>query len=380
MRTHKFVAIPRSLKNKTVLLRTDFNEPIIKGRIADSFRISSVAPTIRELKKRGARIVIASHLEHNDRPVSFGRYFRELERLLGTKLVFTRRVAQPVVRHALTKGVVLLENMRFQKGEESNSPILAKVLASFSDVYINEAFSVSHRRHASISAITRLLPSFAGPLFRREVDRLSEALKPAHPFLLIIGGAKFKTKFALLKCFVSKTDAIFVGGVLANTFLTASGMSVGKSVMERGAIKDISKHFTKSKKILLPFDVMVEKKGGPINIYDVGESDFIVDIGPETVNMIIELARLSKYVLWNGPLGYTERGYDKGTLALLRGLARLKSTKVILGGGDTLEVMDQMKTRPKFYHVSTGGGAMLDFLADGTLEGIEALKKSKKSI
>jgi len=381
MRKNSFVDIPQSLKGKRVLLRVDFNEPLEKGKIEDSFRIKSTKPTVDLLLKRGARVILATHLEDSKKKfIPFGRVVHQFERALGKKLILVKKYSKSAIDKAFEKGarIILLENVRFQKGEEKNDPAFSRQLASFADIYVNEAFSVSHRAHASVVGVPRFLPSYAGPLLRREVERLSEALRPPHPFLLVMGGAKFNTKFALLKNFIPTADAIFLGGILANTFLATYGIDVGKSLIERDAVGAIRKHFLKSKKIILPFDVRIKKGGGGIkSVFKLAPNDMIHDIGPETVHKLVDVAHLARLVVWNGPLGYTDSGYVSGTRELLQGLAYLKA-KVIVGGGDTIAVLDEMRLHRKFYHISTGGGAMLDFLADGSLPGIDALLKAQK--
>jgi 3-phosphoglycerate kinase len=382
MRNFNFLKIPKSLKGKTVLVRVDFNEPLEHGKLADSFRIKSTAPTIHDLVSRGARVVLLAHIEDpiTKKQLSFKPLIGQLGRMLGQKIGFVSEYTEQAVMRALGKNkIVLLENVRFYKGEENNDPKFAQLLASFGDLYINEAFSVSHRAHASIVGVPCILRAYAGALFVREVKVLGDALSPKHPFLLIVGGAKFKTKFALLKKFLPKADAVFLGGVLANTFLAAHGIYVGASLVEKDALGAIKKDFLKSRKIILPFDVRVERSRSK-NAFDVGAGERIFDIGFETTRELEGLARISKYVLWNGPLGYVEKGYDKSTRDLLGALSKLSKVKVILGGGDTLAVLDRIHLHQKFYHVSTGGGAMLDFLADGSLPGIDALMRAQKKM
>lgn len=363
-----------------VLLRVDFNEPLKHGKIGDSFRVKSTKHTINMLAKRGAKIILVTHLEDaKKKPISLAGVVRQFEKALTRRLLFVKKYSQDTIERGFDNGadIVLLENLRLHRGEETNDPRFSRLLASFTDIYVNEAFSVSHRPHASIIGVPRYSPTYAGPLLKREVDRLSEVLHPPHPFLLIVGGVKFDTKFALLKSFMSKTDAIFLGGILANTFLDTYGVSVGKSLIEKEAAGDIRKHFLKSNKIILPFDVRTKKgRGGTKSVFALHASDMIRDIGLETVKKLIGIARLARFVVWNGPLGYTDGGYREGTRELIRGLAGLK-TKVIIGGGDTLAVLDDLRLHHKFYHVSTGGGAMLDFLADGSLPGIDALLKAQ---
>lgn len=376
-----FVDIPRSLKGTRVLLRVDFNEPLEHGKIGDSFRVKSAKHTIDMLIKRGAKIILITHLEDaKKKPISLAHVVRQFEKALNRRLSFVKKYSRDATRKVFDSGrdVVLLENLRLHRGEEANDPRFSRLLASFAGIYVNEAFSVSHRAHASIVGIPRFIPTYAGPLLKREVERLSEVLHPPHPFLLIVGGVKFDTKFALLKSFMPKADAIFLGGILANTFLDTYGVSVGKSLIEKEAAGDIRKHFLKSNKIILPFDVRTKKgRVGTKSVFALHASDMIHDIGFETVKKLIGIARLARFVIWNGPLGYTDGGYREGTQELIRGLAGLK-TKVIIGGGDTLAVLDDLHLHHKFYHVSTGGGAMLDFLADGSLPGVNAIFKAQK--
>ena len=366
-----------------MLLRVDFNEPLDVGgrkKIKDSFRIRATAPTIKDLVKRGARVVLAAHLEDSvtKKQLSFKPHVAEIARITGLPAAFIKNYSQSNISKAFVKSkIVLLENVRFQKGETSNDPHFARRLASLADLYINEAFSVSHRNHASIVGVPQILPSYAGPLFQKEVRALSEVLHPPRPFLFILGGAKFSTKIALLKNFLQKANAVFIGGALANTFLLAHGIDVGNSLVEKKALEDVKKHFLRSKKILLPFDAWVARKRAK-NISDIEPSEKICDVGPKTTALLSSLAKDAKYVLWNGPLGFIEGGYDQSTRELLKNLARLKRTKVTLGGGDTMDVLDAMRLHQHFYHISTGGGAMLDFLADGSLPGIEALRTAQK--
>ncbi len=378
MRQYKFVDIPKNLRGKTALVRVDFNEPLVGGRIKDSFRIKHTIPTIKLLLARGARIVLIAHIEdEKKRQLSFKPLAREISRTLGMPVFFESSYDAARVRRAAEKNIVLLENVRLHKGEEENDSAFAKLLASFADIYINEAFSVSHRNHASIVGVPRHLPAYAGLLFQREVEKLSHVLYPQKPFAVIVGGAKFETKFALLKKFVTRADAVFLGGVLANTFLAAHDLEIGKSLFEKKALGDIKKHFLLAKKIILPFDVRLDGKGRTASAFEVGKADHIYDVGPETIAILADIIQTAKTILWNGPLGYLEGGYDKGTRDLLRVLSRAKG-KVIVGGGDTLEVLDRTKVGKSFFHISTGGGAMLDFLADGALPGIDALRKNNK--
>ena len=375
MRKESFIALPKKLSGATILVRVDFNESIERKKIKDSFRIHATAPTLHELRRRGARLVLIAHLEDSatKKQLSFKPHIAQISKIIGMPLAFSKIYSKKALGIA---PAVLLENIRFQNGETANDINFARRLASLGDLYINEAFSVSHRKHASIVGITKFLPSYAGPLLQKEVAALSEALKPKHPFLLIIGGAKFSTKVALLKNFLPKADAVFIGGALANTFLKAHGLEVGRSVIEKDALGQMA-NFLRSQKIILPLDAYVSQRFAK-SVFDVDKGEKIFDVGPESVKMLTGLARSAKYVLWNGPLGFIEGGYDQSTRELLKNLAKMKKTKVIIGGGDTVEVLDEMRLQQHFYHVSTGGGAMLDFLADGSLPGIDAIASAQK--
>ncbi len=381
MRKQSFINFPRRFSGESVLVRVDFNEPVKGGHIKDSFRMRATAPTIKNLVRIGARVILLAHIEDSvtKKQLSFAPYISQIARVLKNPVAFVKEYSKTHIEQAFKKSkVILLENVRFYKGEEANDPRFVQLLASLADMYINEAFSVSHRKHASIVGITKELPSYAGVLFQKEVRALFEATHPKHPCVLIIGGAKFSTKIGLLKSFLPKVDAAFIGGALANTFLHAQGVEIGTSVFERGALPHGSSLLT-SGKVVLPFDVRVSHKETK-SVFEVRHTEKIYDVGPRTIALLSQIARSAKMVIWNGPLGFIEGGYDAGTRALLKNLAQLKKTKVILGGGDTVEVLDAMHLAQHFYHVSTGGGAMLDFLADGTLPGIDAIVRAQKRL
>ena len=321
------------LKGKKVLVRVDWNVPIEDGKVVDDFRIKKSLPTLEYLKGAGAKVVIATHLEPEG---------------THTKLLQTY----------VPKGVRLLENLRANPGEESNSKEFAKELASKIDLYVNEAFSVSHRRHASIVGVPLYLPSYIGLQFALEIKELSKAFYPKKPFLLILGGAKFDTKLPLLKKFIHIADYIFVGGALANNFFKEQGVDIGHSLASEGNFG--LKELLNTGKIILPEDTII--KDGKI-----------LDAGPRTMENLKSIISASKLVLWNGPLGGYENGYKVATLALAKIISE-SSCESIIGGGDTLASIKELNLFDKFSFVSTGGGAMLDFLATGTLPGIEALK------
>ncbi|HEY4521628.1 MAG TPA: phosphoglycerate kinase [Candidatus Paceibacterota bacterium] len=324
---------------KKVLLRVDFNVSMKNGKIADPFRILSHIPTIKYYLKKNYQVVLISHLEQNGKIPYFGLVRKFLEKKLG-------------------KGnYTLLENLRLNSGEKKNDLDFAKKLASFGDIFINDAFGVSHRKHASIVGIPKFLPSHLGPLFKKEIKELSKAFKPRHPFLLAVAGNKFETKEPLISKFLNKADYIFVGGVLANTFLKQRGNDVGKSLVEN--IK-IPKNILWNKKIILPAD------------FDI-KNGKIYDSGLATAKILENLAKKSKFILWNGTFGICEKSFDFGTKSFAEALGRSKAYK-IAGGGDTVTAIHKFGLQKNFDFISTGGGAMLEFLATGTLPGIDAIK------
>ncbi len=357
----------KNLKGKTVLLRADFNVPIEKGKVVDDFRIEKTIPTIKYLKQKGAKIIIVSHAGED------GAQTLEPVAKVLNKYVKTFFVPQTMPKNLILRNgeVVLLENIRREAGEMKNDASFAKKLASLGDIYVNEAFPVSHREHASIVGVPKYLPHYAGLQMMTEIEHLEKVSKnPKHPFLFILGGAKFSTKMPLINKFLKTADTVSITGALANDFLKASGFEVGKSLIDDGDF-GIAK-IVNNKKLLLPVDVVVSTGGVNKNVADVKKSEKIVDIGTESVREIGMAIAKAKMVLWNGPTGNYENGWDKGTIALLKMLAKSKA-ETIIGGGDTVALISKLKMEKKFSFVSTGGGATLEFLSKGTLPGIIAL-------
>jgi phosphoglycerate kinase len=362
----------KSLKDKTVLLRADFNVPINKdGKIEDTFRIDKTLPTLDHLLKLGGKVVIISHLGDDGSETLFpvAQYLAKKKYKGYFDANMDAMDIQQGVDELQAGEILLIENIRGFDEEKKNDIKFAGFLASLADIYVNDAFSVSHRKHASIVGVPKLMPSYAGLQLEEEVRNLNKALKPKHPFLFILGGAKFDTKLPLLKKYVDSADAVFVGGALANTLLKERGFEIGTSLSETG-VKGL-KALAKNPKILLPMDVIVEnnKKYISTEVEEIIADDCIVDIGTETLTRIKPLIEKAKLIVWNGPLGKI----DDSTIDLLKLLAKSKA-EVIIGGGDTVEIISQMKMHKKFTFVSTGGGATLDYLANGTLPGIQVLK------
>lgn len=330
-----------TFSGKRVLVRVDFNVPFQHNEIVDDFRIQKTLPLIRDLLEKKARIILLSHLTERKTHRSFKNLIPALERICRFSIAFAPDAS---LARALQNGeapVILLENLRAFPGEEHNDPAFAKKLSSLGDIYINEDFSQSHRPYASFVTLPRLLPSYAGPLFRTEIEKLNEALNPPHPFLLILGGVKFETKLGVLEHFLPIADRIFIGGALP---FNASP-------------------YLKAPNVLRPLDTITHENR-------------IVDAGPQTLNQLEKEIAQAAMVLWNGPLGSIEEGFDEGTNRLARALTT-SSAKIIAGGGDTVSVIHRMGLAEKFYHVSTGGGAMLTFLATGTLPALDALLQKR---
>ena len=348
----------KNLKGKIILLRVDFNVPIVSGKVLDDFRIKSSLPTIKFLiKKNVKKIILITHLgkDGKQKLTPIINSFFKISKLPKSKVEF-------------------LENIRKFKGEEKNSLSFTIDLAKKGDIYVNDAFSVSHREHASIIGLPKVLPAYAGFQLEEEVKNLSHAFKnPRRPFLFILGGAKFSTKMPLINKYLKSADYVFIGGALANDFLKADGHIVGKSLVDES--KYDFRKILKSKKLILPIDVLVKSGKFLVNkrVEEVGIDDYILDIGIETIKNLTPIIKKSKLILWNGPLGKYEDGGAEATKKILKLIGKGKAESII-GGGDTVALISKMKIEKKFSFVSTGGGSTLDFLANGTLPGIKALK------
>lgn len=364
----------KNLKGKKVLLRVDYNVPIKNGSVEDDFRIRKSLPTIKYLKQKGAKIILITHLGKGGDtllPVA-----ESLNKLIKSRFVanILGLEASEAVDNMKNGEILLLENLRNDKGEQTCDKFFAASLAKLGDVYVNECFSVDHREDASIVLLPKLLPAFAGFQLEEEIKNLSKAFKkPKRPFLFILGGAKFSTKLPLIRKYLKLADHVFVGGALLNDFLRAEGEEVGNSLVseESFGITDL----LGNKKLILPEDVVVKDGDELINrsVHDVERNEFILDIGPKSIKHIAPFIKKSKLILWNGPLGDYEIGGDVATKKILKLVAASRAMSII-GGGDTNEVISQIKMEKKFSFMSTGGGATLDFLANGTLPGIKALR------
>ncbi|MBI4591996.1 phosphoglycerate kinase [Candidatus Uhrbacteria bacterium] len=382
-----------NLTGKRVLVRIDANVPIVKGRAVDGphGRIARSAVDVNWLSQRGAKVIVMTHLGRpNGRRISaysVKPVAKRLSGLLGMPVEVARSMAGKDVEKIVEKmgngDVLMLENLRFDRREEENAPSFAEALAKLGDLYVNDAFAVSHRAHASVDAITSFLPSYAGPLLAAEISvlgKLEEHVK--RPLVLVLGGLKMSTKLPIIERFLPQLDQLMVGGALANVFLVAQGKKVGKSVYEEESIESAAWLLKKyAKKILLPSDVVCvrslrrDAKQEVKAVDEIGASDRIVDIGPVTRKQFSLALEGSKTILWNGPLGYCEVAeFCSGTREVARVIAsQTGKATTIVGGGDTLPVIESLKLADKFTLLSTGGGALLEFLSGETLPGIEAL-------
>lgn len=360
------------LNGKKVFLRVDFNVPVEGGEIKEKYRIKAHKETIDFLLSAGAKVVLVSHILGGFRVIA-----GDIGEILGHKISFEEDILNP----ELTSPLTLFENIRRYEGEDENNKRFAGDLAENFDIYINDAFSVSHRNHASISAITEFIPSYAGFLLVKEVENLEKVLKePKEGKTIILGGAKVSTKLPVIKNFLSKADNILIGGALANAVFKFKGLDIGQSAADGYGVDLALKEIDwDSSKIILPKDIVVSnsKSGDSVPkilpIQNLANDQYILDIGSETVKQFSEVIKNSKTVIFNGPLGLAEiEAFSAGTKAILGSIAG-SSAFTVLGGGDTLVLLENWNLLNKFSYVSTGGGAMLEFLAGNKLPGLEAL-------
>lgn len=372
-----------NVARKRVLLRVDFNVPSGSYASECDFRIRAAFPTIRYLLGRKATVVLATHWgrpKKKDKHLSVTRLLPRVRRIVGREIRFFNDVFAKKTRAGILGmqgGVGMLENLRFWPQEEKGGEGFAKALASLADVYIDDAFGAIHRPHASISVVPKYLPSAAGFLVQQEIAAFAKVFKrPKRPLVFIMGGAKAGDKLGLLKRLSSEADHVMLGGALANTFLRAKGVRVGGSLYDASAVKRVRALKFRPSQLLLPEDVVVRTPSGEarhVVVGEIGPKEAILDIGPFTNHHFHTAVRNAGTVVWNGPVGlFEEKPFDKGTRLLAQAVARSGAFSII-GGGDLISALDAMGLLSKIDHVSTGGGAMLEFLAGDRLPGLAAL-------
>lgn len=392
-----------NVENKRVLVRIDLNVPMAHGKVEDATRIQRILPTLQELIRRNAKVIMLSHFGRPkgefDRDMSLAPLADAVSKALGGKEV---HFAVDCIGHSAQEAVdaleagelLLLENVRFHKGETTNDPKFIKELAKLADFYVNDTFSCSHREHASIAGIAKALPSAAGLLLQDEIENLERVLeRPEHPVAAVVGGSKVSTKLAVLENLMSKTDMIIIGGAMANTFLAAKGYAIGKSLYEADLLDTAKAIIEKAEKqgceIVLPTDVVTAEKfeaNPPCKITDinnVGKDDMILDIGPASLAALHARFEQCKTVVWNGPLGAFELSpFDVGTINLARTVASLTAQGKLIsvgGGGDIVAALGNAGLKEQFTYISTAGGAFLEWLEGKELPGVAVLQSNESN-
>ena len=378
---------------KRVLVRVDFNVELEGSRISDDGRLRAALPTIQSLRERGAVVILCSHLGRPSGKVvedmRLAPIGRRLSELLGVEVTCVDECVGPkvedAVREAKPGDVLLLENLRFHPEEERNDLDFARSLASVADVFVDDGFGVAHRAHASTEGVTNFLPSVAGFLMEREVEILGSVLEsPERPLVVALGGAKVSDKIGVLENFLDKVDTLLIGGGMAATFLKAKGLPVGNSLVEDErldlALDMMRRAEENGISLLIPVDVVVadsfaaEARSRTVDVEDVPDGWYIMDIGHKTLDVFRAEAARGKTILWNGPMGVFEfQAFSRGTRELAAALASLDGATTILGGGSTAEAVNSLGLADRITHVSTGGGASLEFLEGRTLPGVAAL-------
>ncbi|TMM49747.1 phosphoglycerate kinase [Qipengyuania marisflavi] len=389
--------LPADLSGKVALVRVDLNLPMLEGRASDVTRVEAAKPTILELADKGAKVLLLAHFgrpkgaRHSTMSTSMVQ--GDLERVLNREIMFIPEVTGPVVKQSLgilsDSDIGLLDNIRFWPGEEANDPAFAAAVAEIGDFYVNDAFSAAHRAHVSTEGLAHILPAYAGRAMERELEALEAALgNPETPVAAVVGGAKVSSKLAVLEHLVGKVQHLIIGGGMANTFLAARGVNVGKSLCEHdltdtaNRILDQADHAGCT--VHLPYDVVVAKEfaANPAslrtcNVHEVAEDEMILDVGPAAVEALADVLKTCRTLVWNGPMGAFEtEPFDAATVALARTAAALTqdgSLVSVAGGGDTVAALNHAGAAADFTYVSTAGGAFLEWMEGKVLPGVAAL-------
>lgn len=382
------------VKGKRTLVRVDFNVPLDEKRnIADDTRIRAALPTILDLKERGARVILVSHLgrpkgEVNEK-YSLAPVAKRLSELIGEQVILAETSIGPKVESMINEmaqgQVLLLENIRFYAGEEKNDPGLSSALAQLADIYVNDAFGTAHRAHSSTVGVAELVPAVAGFLMEKEINIIGKALaNPDRPFVAIIGGAKVSDKIGVIKNLLAKVDSLIIGGGMANTFLKAQGYNLGKSLVEEDKVELAKELLVQAKEkgvsLLLPEDLVVasefsaQAENQVVGVDSIPDTWMALDIGPTTRAKFAQAVREARTVIWNGPMGVFEmEAFAKGTEAVAVAMAETEAITII-GGGDSVAAVEKVGVANQMTHISTGGGASLEFMEGKILPGVAALK------
>ncbi|GAB4479142.1 MAG: phosphoglycerate kinase [Erythrobacter tepidarius] len=391
--------LPADLTGEVALVRVDLNLPMKDGSATDVTRVEAVKPTILELAGRGAKVLLLAHFGRpggqRHATMSTSMVIGDVERVLGKEVMFIPEIAGPVVAQAVKTilrpgDVALLENTRFWPGEEKNDPALAKAIAAHGTLYVNDAFSAAHRAHASTEGLAHHLPAYAGRSMEAELKALDTALgSPEQPVAAVVGGAKVSTKLAVLENLVGRVQHLIIGGGMANTFLAARGVNVGKSLCEHDLAPTVARIMDEADHagctVHLPYDVVVAKEFAAhpasvrvCNVHEVAEDEMILDVGPTATEALADVLKTCRTLVWNGPLGAFETPpFEAATVALARTAAALTlegSLTSVAGGGDTVSALAQAGVTGDFSYVSTAGGAFLEWMEGRVLRGVAALE------
>ena len=385
------------VRGKRVLVRADLNVPMDGDHVADASRLQATVPTIAELADAGAKVVVLSHFGRPkgvDAALSLRPVAVALSAVLGRPVAFAADCVGPVAAAAVAAlsdgGIVVLENTRFDDGEEANAPEFVAALAQLGDLYVNDAFSAAHRAHASTEGLAHVLPAFAGRAMAAELSALDKALgNPVHPVAAVVGGAKVSSKLDVLLHLVTRVDHLIIGGAMANTFLAAKGVDVGTSLCEHDltatALDVLARAEAAQCTVHLPYDVVVAtefKAHAPhrtVNVHEIGANDMVLDLGPAAVEMLGDVLKTCRTLVWNGPLGAFELPpFDAATVALARIAAALTADGLVsvAGGGDTVAALNHAHAADGFTFVSNAGGAFLEWMEGKPLPGVTALERS----
>lgn len=364
-----------NLRGMTVLVRASCNVPLVDGKVRNSFRLRRALPTLRYLREQGARTIIISHIGRDEKDTLYPVY-----EALNTMLPITWGASITSTEFAFVKNamgdgdIVLCENLRQDPREESNDSELVQIIASYGDIYVNDAFAEAHRDHASTLGVATKLPAYAGITLAEEVENLNLVMQPKSPSFFMLGGAKFETKMPLVEKYLELYDHVFIGGALTHDVLKARGLEVGKSMVSDISLKDVP--FLWSEKLLVPIDVVVDGPDGVLTKATdaVAPEEIIFDLGPKTIEMLQKYISEAKTILWNGPFGNYEKGFEEGTEAVAKLVADAGGFSM-LGGGDTVAAVEKLGLNDKFGFISIGGGSMLTYLEHGTTPVLDTLAK-----